>query len=186
MCKLSKTAVCEPWLQQRQPQSKAPLIDYLANAGCLRTMQSIGDRDLLVIQLFWIGHEVIHFIIFPFYRFCEGLKTLGVLEKIQRHPDSFRPLFCYEPCNLNADQLDDLFRISLSPDESNNRAAEEIVVTFWRDYLQDAEGKIEFDFNIHHVPVPLGNESWDNQRYIGYIRPVLYYFSLLFLGWILG
>jgi len=74
------------------------------------------------------------------YRFCEGLKTLGVLEKIQRHPDSFRPLLCHEPSTLTADQMDDVFSIWLSPEGSNKRAAEEIVVTFWRDYLQDAEG----------------------------------------------
>uniref|UniRef100_A0A3P9DI97 HECT domain-containing protein n=1 Tax=Maylandia zebra TaxID=106582 RepID=A0A3P9DI97_9CICH len=43
------------------------------------------------------------------YAFCEGLKTLGVLEKMRRHPDSFRPLFCYEPHMLTADQVDDLF-----------------------------------------------------------------------------
>lgn len=75
-----------------------------------------------------------------FYRLCEGLKTLGVLEKIQKYPDSFRPLFCYEPSVLTADQLDDLFTIHLSPEGSNKRVAEEVVIPFWRDYLQDAEG----------------------------------------------
>ncbi|XP_034721445.1 G2/M phase-specific E3 ubiquitin-protein ligase-like isoform X1 [Etheostoma cragini] len=73
------------------------------------------------------------------YRFCEGLKTLGVLDQIRRHPDSFRPLFCYEPNTLTADQVEDLFSIHLSPEGSNKRAAEEMVITFWRDYLQDAE-----------------------------------------------
>lgn len=75
-----------------------------------------------------------------FYRFCEGLKILGVLEKIQKYPDSFRPLFCYEPSALTADQLDDLFTIHLSSEGSNKRVAEEVVIPFWRDYLQDAEG----------------------------------------------
>ncbi|XDV25542.1 hypothetical protein PO909_029448, partial [Leuciscus waleckii] len=118
-------------------ESKAPLLDYLANAGCLRPMRSIGDRDLLVHDI--VMFQVIHRVQGPFQRFCEGLKTLGVLEKIKRHPDSFRPLFCYEASTLTADQMDDLFSISLSPEGSNKRAAEEIVVTFWRDYLQDAE-----------------------------------------------
>ena len=40
----------------------------------------------------------------------------------------------------SADQVEDLFTIHLSPEGSNNRTAEETVVTFWRDYLQDAEG----------------------------------------------
>ncbi|KAG7470308.1 G2 M phase-specific E3 ubiquitin-protein ligase-like [Solea senegalensis] len=60
-------------------------------------------------------------------KFREGLKTLGVLEKMQEHPDSFRPLFCYEPSTLTADQ------------KGATRVAEEVVITFWRDYLQDAE-----------------------------------------------
>uniref|UniRef100_UPI003AAF346D G2/M phase-specific E3 ubiquitin-protein ligase-like n=1 Tax=Centroberyx gerrardi TaxID=166262 RepID=UPI003AAF346D len=118
-------------------KSKAPLLDYLANAGCLRPMRSIRDRDLLVHDI--VMFQVIHRVQGPFQRFCEGLKTLGVLEKIRRHPDSFRPLFCYEPSTLTADRVDDLFSIRLSPEGSNKRAAEEMVVTFWRDYLQDAE-----------------------------------------------
>ncbi|XP_029998120.1 G2/M phase-specific E3 ubiquitin-protein ligase-like [Sphaeramia orbicularis] len=118
-------------------KSKAPLLDYLANAGCLRPMRSVGDRDLLVHDI--VMFQVIYRVQCPFQRFCEGLKTLGVLEKIQRHPDSFRPLFCFEPSPLTADLMDDLFSIHLSPEGSNKRVAEEMVVTFWRDYLQDAE-----------------------------------------------
>ncbi|XP_076738804.1 G2/M phase-specific E3 ubiquitin-protein ligase-like [Maylandia zebra] len=118
-------------------KSKEPLLDYLTNAGCLRPMRSLRDRDLLVHDI--VMFQVIHRVQRPFQRFCEGLKTLGVLEKMRRHPDSFRPLFCYEPHMLTADQVDDLFNIHLSPEGSNRRAAEEMVVTFWRDYLQDAE-----------------------------------------------
>ncbi|XP_065325824.1 G2/M phase-specific E3 ubiquitin-protein ligase-like [Pelmatolapia mariae] len=118
-------------------KSKEPLLDYLANAGCLRPVRSLRDRDLLVHDI--VMFQVIHRVQGPFQRFCEGLKTLGVLEKMRRHPDGFRPLFCYEPHMLTADQVDDLFNIHLSPEGSNRRAAEEMVVTFWRDHLQDAE-----------------------------------------------
>uniref|UniRef100_A0A3P9DGL5 HECT domain-containing protein n=1 Tax=Maylandia zebra TaxID=106582 RepID=A0A3P9DGL5_9CICH len=83
------------------------MLDYLANAGCLRPMRSLRDRDLLVHDI--VMFQVIHRVQGPFQRFCEGLKTLGVLEKMRRHPDSFRPLFCYEPHMLTADQVDDLF-----------------------------------------------------------------------------
>ncbi|XP_062320566.1 G2/M phase-specific E3 ubiquitin-protein ligase-like [Osmerus eperlanus] len=119
--------------------SNAPLLDNLANAGCLRPMRSIRDRDLLVHDI--VMFQVIHRVQGPFQRFCEGLKTLGVLEKIRRHPDSFRPLFCYEPSTLTADHVDDVFSICLSPEGSNKRAAEEMVVTFWNYplHLQDAE-----------------------------------------------
>ncbi|XP_028458425.1 uncharacterized protein LOC114571330 [Perca flavescens] len=84
-------------------KSNAPLLDYLANAGCLRPMRSIRDRDLLVQDI--VMFQVIHRVQSPFQRFCEGLKTLGVLDQVRRHPDSFRPLFCYEPNTLTADQM---------------------------------------------------------------------------------
>ncbi|KAL3999210.1 G2/M phase-specific E3 ubiquitin-protein ligase [Sarotherodon galilaeus] len=109
-------------------KSKEPLLDYLANAGCLGPMRSLRDRDLLVHVI--VMFQVIHRVQGPFQRY---------LEKMRRHPDSFRPLFCYEPHMLIADQVDDLFKIHLSREGSNRRAAEEMVVTFWRDYLQDAE-----------------------------------------------
>lgn len=74
-----------------------------------------------------------------FYRFCEGLSALGVLEKIRMHPESFWPLFCHVPSALTADRMEDIFSISLSPEGSNKRSAEEMVVTFWRDFLQDSQ-----------------------------------------------
>uniref|UniRef100_A0A3Q3J439 HECT domain-containing protein n=1 Tax=Monopterus albus TaxID=43700 RepID=A0A3Q3J439_MONAL len=55
-----------------------------------------------------------------------GLKTLGVLDGIQRHLDSFRPLMCHEPSPLTADMIDHLFHIWLSVVGSNKRRAEEV------------------------------------------------------------
>ncbi|XP_034558891.1 G2/M phase-specific E3 ubiquitin-protein ligase-like [Notolabrus celidotus] len=72
-------------------------------------------------------------------QFREGLKTLGVLDAIQMHPDSFRPLMCHEPSPVSADSMDHLFHIRLSEVGINKRRAEELVVPFWRDYLQDVE-----------------------------------------------
>ncbi|CAK6975946.1 G2/M phase-specific E3 ubiquitin-protein ligase-like, partial [Scomber scombrus] len=72
--------------------------------------------------------------------FRDGLRTLGVLDKIQAHQESFRPLLCWSPTTLTADLVDSLFTIRLaSPVGSNRRRAEEVVVPFWRDYLTDAE-----------------------------------------------
>uniref|UniRef100_A0A3P9CY01 HECT domain-containing protein n=1 Tax=Maylandia zebra TaxID=106582 RepID=A0A3P9CY01_9CICH len=123
----SEVARASPRLQTERVghESKEPLLDYLTNAGCLRPMRSLRDRDLLVHDI--VMFQVIHRVQRPFQRFCEGLKTLGVLKKMRRHPDSFRPLFCYEPHMLTADQVDDLFNIHLSPEGSNRRAAEEMV-----------------------------------------------------------
>ena len=78
---------------------------------------------------------------FDWKRFQEGLKTLGVLEKLQKHPEGFRPLFSYRESRPTAEAMEDLFSIRLSDQGSNRRRSEEIVISFWRDYLQDAEGK---------------------------------------------
>uniref|UniRef100_A0A3B3RGX7 HECT domain-containing protein n=1 Tax=Paramormyrops kingsleyae TaxID=1676925 RepID=A0A3B3RGX7_9TELE len=79
---------------------------------------------------------------FCFEKFKEGLKTLGILDAIRMHPDSFRSLMCHEPSPLTADLMDHLFEIRLSPVGSNKRSAEECVVPFWRDYLQDVEDQV--------------------------------------------
>ncbi|KAF1389896.1 hypothetical protein PFLUV_G00052290 [Perca fluviatilis] len=114
-----------------------PLQDYLANAGCLRPLKSIEDRDLLVQDI--LMFQVVHRVCGALERFVEGLNTLGVLNAIRMHPDSFRPLMCHEPSALTADIMDHLFHIRLSEVGSNKRRAEERVVPFWRDYLQDVE-----------------------------------------------
>ena len=77
------------------------------------------------------------------HRFRDGLKTLGVLEQIQNHPESFSPVMCYNPRPLTADQVDGLFHIRWSEEGSNQKREERTVVAFWRDYLQDVEGMCE-------------------------------------------
>ncbi|KAI4810862.1 hypothetical protein KUCAC02_013790 [Chaenocephalus aceratus] len=123
--------VSESTTAEELEESTALLLDYLANAGCLRPVHSDRDRELMF--------QVVHRVQGPFQRFCEGMKTLGVLDAVRKHPDSFKPLFCYEEHLLSADQMDNLFIIQLSPEGSNTRTAEERVETCWRDYLQDAE-----------------------------------------------
>ncbi|KAK2842787.1 hypothetical protein Q5P01_012987 [Channa striata] len=90
-----------------------PLQDYLANAGCLRTLKSIEERDLLVqdILMFQVVHRVSGPLVFS----------------IQMYPDSFRPLFCHEPSPLTAEMMDHLFHIRLPEMGSNERRAEELV-----------------------------------------------------------
>ncbi|XP_061584191.1 G2/M phase-specific E3 ubiquitin-protein ligase-like [Cololabis saira] len=114
-----------------------PIEEYLANAGCLRPLRRLEDKNLLVDDI--LMFQVIHRVRGPFERFRDGLRTLGVLDKIQVHPESFRPLLCWSPTTLTADLVDNLFTIRLSPVGSNKRRAEEVVVPFWRDYLTDAE-----------------------------------------------
>lgn len=116
-----------------------PLEEYLANAGCLRPLRRLEDKNMLIDDI--LMFQVIHRVRGPFERFRDGLRTLGVLDKIQAHPESFCHLLCWSPATLTADLVDSLFSIRLSPVGSNRRHAEEIVVPFWRDYLTDAEDK---------------------------------------------
>lgn len=84
-------------------------------------------NDLLI-------HHVIKRIISPLESFRQGLKTLGLLEKMEMHPDAFSSLFCHKPENLSAEALCDLFTIHSSPDVNKVGAAD-----FWMGYLQDVE-----------------------------------------------
>uniref|UniRef100_A0A8P4KTZ2 HECT domain-containing protein n=1 Tax=Dicentrarchus labrax TaxID=13489 RepID=A0A8P4KTZ2_DICLA len=101
-----------------------PLEEYLANAGCLRPLRRLEDKNLLVDDI--LMFQVLHRVRGPFERFRDGLRTLGVLDKIKGHPESFRPLLCWSPTMLTADLVDSLFTINLSPVGSNRRHAEEV------------------------------------------------------------
>ncbi|XP_062304842.1 G2/M phase-specific E3 ubiquitin-protein ligase-like [Osmerus eperlanus] len=114
-----------------------PLLDYLTNCGCLRAMKTVNDKEMLLEDI--LMFQVINRVRGPFERFCEGMKTLGVLEQLQQHPDAFCPLLCHKTRQLTADILDNLFQIQFSESGSNRRMAENNVTAYWRDYLQDAE-----------------------------------------------
>ncbi|KAL0965892.1 hypothetical protein UPYG_G00287310 [Umbra pygmaea] len=110
--------------------------DYLSNAGCLRAVKCLKDKDLLLQDI--LLFQVVNRLHGPLERFKEGLRTLGLLEEVLKHPEAFRPLFCSPP-QLSADRLDQLFDICFSSAGSNRRVQENIAVAFWRDYLLDAE-----------------------------------------------
>ncbi|XP_015720452.1 G2/M phase-specific E3 ubiquitin-protein ligase isoform X4 [Coturnix japonica] len=107
--------------------------DFLAAAECLRPITALGDKDVLVNDL--LIHHVIKRIISPLESFRQGLKTLGLLEKMEMHPTAFSSLFCQKPEKLSAEALCDLFTIHCSPDVNEVGGAD-----FWMGYLQDVEG----------------------------------------------
>ena len=71
--------------------------------------------------------------------FENGLSALAVLDAIRSHPKAFQSSFVYSPSNLTSDTLDDLFKVRDSPVGSNKAVIESLVVSRWRDYLQDIE-----------------------------------------------
>uniref|UniRef100_A0A8C0HI49 G2/M-phase specific E3 ubiquitin protein ligase n=1 Tax=Chelonoidis abingdonii TaxID=106734 RepID=A0A8C0HI49_CHEAB len=107
--------------------------EYLIIAGCLRPMTTLCDKDMLVNDL--LIYHVIKRVHSPFESFRQGLKMLGVLEKIQLHPDAFSSILCHKPERLSARVLGDLFTIHCLSDVNKVKG-----VDFWMGYLQDVEG----------------------------------------------
>ncbi|KAM9290684.1 G2/M phase-specific E3 ubiquitin-protein ligase [Morus bassanus] len=106
--------------------------ELLAAAGCLRPITALCDKNTLVNDI--LIHHVIKRIISPLESFRQGLKTLGVLEKMQMHPDVFSCILCYKPERLSAETICDLFTIHSSSDVNKVES-----VDFWMGYLQDVE-----------------------------------------------
>lgn len=71
-------------------------------------------------------------ITFLLLSFKQGLKTLGVLEKIETYPEAFYGIFCHKPENLSAKILSDLFTVHTLPDAQ--------ALGFWNSYVQAVEG----------------------------------------------
>ncbi|XP_028677396.1 G2/M phase-specific E3 ubiquitin-protein ligase [Erpetoichthys calabaricus] len=108
--------------------------EYLLIAGCSTKAWMLCDKDKLVQQL--LNFHLILRIQMPLQRFCEGLKTLGVLEKVQMFPETFSNLFCQKPEKLTPLKLWDLFTVHFSANENEN-VKENSVFCFWVKYLQD-------------------------------------------------
>ncbi|NXU47767.1 G2E3 ligase, partial [Turnix velox] len=106
--------------------------EFLAAAGCLRPVTSLCDKNMLVNDI--LIHHVIKRVISPLESFSEGLKTLGVLEKIQMHPDAFSTILCHKPERLTAETICDLFTIHSSSDVNEVQGSD-----FWMGFLQDVE-----------------------------------------------
>jgi len=67
----------------------APLLDYLANAGCLRPMRSIRDRDLLVHDI--VMFQIIHRVQGPFQRYSEVLVVCSQINQSSNQNFTHRP-----------------------------------------------------------------------------------------------
>ncbi|XP_075388261.1 G2/M phase-specific E3 ubiquitin-protein ligase isoform X2 [Tenrec ecaudatus] len=104
--------------------------NYLELTGCLKVITSISDKYHLINDILF--YHVIKRVQVPFESFKQGLKTLGVLEKMQTYPEAFCSILCYKPETLSAKVLSDLFTVHTLPDVQ--------VLGFWNTYLQTVEG----------------------------------------------
>ncbi|KAF5925798.1 hypothetical protein HPG69_002249 [Diceros bicornis minor] len=103
--------------------------NYLELTGCLRIITSLSDKYMLAKDL--LVCHVIKRVQAPFESFKQGLKTLGVLEKIQTYPEAFYSILCHKPENLSTKILSDLFTVHTLSDVQ--------ALGFWNSYLQAVE-----------------------------------------------
>ncbi|KAM6973271.1 G2/M phase-specific E3 ubiquitin-protein ligase [Aplochiton taeniatus] len=110
--------------------------EYLELAGCNRPISSLDEKDVLVEDI--ISFHMITRLQLPFQRLREGLKTLGVFDRVQMFPDAFHSVFCGPAEKLSAETLAMLFTVTFSEQEEK-QVKETPVVTFWRHYLEECE-----------------------------------------------
>ncbi|XP_053330819.1 G2/M phase-specific E3 ubiquitin-protein ligase [Spea bombifrons] len=110
-------------------------LDYLQNTGSLCLVQTLSDKLLLVKDM--LSYHVIRRVLKPLQSFKEGLKTLGVLEKIQAHPTTFWSILCLKPEKLTAKAMAELFTVTY---RANSQAGQQCdAASFWAEYLEDTE-----------------------------------------------
>ncbi|MGH0120958.1 UNVERIFIED_CONTAM: hypothetical protein FKN15_070150 [Acipenser sinensis] len=73
-------------------------------------------------------------------RLKERLKTLGVLDAMTKYPNAFKHVMCYTEDTLTAKTFDNIFRCVLHPLGSNKRGTENLVISLWKDFIQELQG----------------------------------------------
>ncbi|XP_060789909.1 G2/M phase-specific E3 ubiquitin-protein ligase [Neoarius graeffei] len=110
--------------------------NYLQVAGCWRHITQLSDKNLLledILNFYFIVRMQL-----PLQRFCEGLRTLGVFERVQACPEAFCPIFCGPGEKMTADAMFSLFTARFSEDEEQ-KAKENVTLGFWKQYMHDCE-----------------------------------------------
>ncbi|KAL0993875.1 hypothetical protein UPYG_G00115050 [Umbra pygmaea] len=105
--------------------------------GALAPVMSLEDRDILLQSA--IKYYVNGRLEAVINQLKEGLETLDVLNSIKNNPDTFKPMFVGGGKPLTASEMMSMFRVSYSEVGSNRRAAEEMAISHWRDWLIDVE-----------------------------------------------
>lgn len=79
-------------------------------------------------------------------QFEEGLNTLHLLDKLKVFESDFKKLMCSSESKLTVDSLHSLFVVKFSEAGSNKRVIESKILSFWKDYLLDCQGKFSCVF----------------------------------------
>lgn len=78
-CPFFTIQVSEATTLEELQHSTVPIMDYIANAGCLRPLRSIADRDRLVEDL--LMFQVVNRVRGPFERFVRTSEIYSPLDE---------------------------------------------------------------------------------------------------------
>ena len=116
--------------------SRNNLDTILELAGTLNQVKSIKDINKMIQQ---IAHWYTLGRAWPALElFKQGLSDMTVLETITNNPNAFTVAFCHSP-ELDALTFSGMFTVLYSEEGSNKRATENLILSYWHDYLQDTE-----------------------------------------------
>ena len=76
--------------------------------------------------------------------FKDGLRTLGVVDKIQEFSYQFTQCLCHVEEPLTAQIVDSILTAELCEPGSNQFATQQRAIVYWREFLQDCEGDFHF------------------------------------------
>ncbi|XP_066539581.1 G2/M phase-specific E3 ubiquitin-protein ligase isoform X2 [Hoplias malabaricus] len=110
--------------------------EHLHVAGCWREVSKLEDKYTLLED--FLNFYLIIRMQLPLQRFREGLRTLGVFERIQSRPEGFYPVFCDPVERMTAELMFSLFTARFSEDEKQ-KSKEEMTINSWMMYLQECE-----------------------------------------------
>ncbi|CAB4031461.1 G2 M phase-specific E3 ubiquitin- ligase-like [Paramuricea clavata] len=127
-----------------------PLLSTLLDlAGTFKFVSSLDEIPTLVqqtVKWFLLGRS--HF---SQEQFVQGLSVLGIYDSILKSPESFRPVFCCSPQQLNAEVISHLFETNFSEVGSNRHCSESLVISHWNDYLLDVEERAETEVTFNDI-----------------------------------
>jgi hypothetical protein len=98
------------------------------------------DHDIQFLVFFKGLYELGSFNGIFISRFCDGLKSLGVLDEMRQNKKRMEDLFIDNQQELDSNTVEILFEPVFGPEESNTRRLETKAHGMWRDFLLDLEG----------------------------------------------
>ncbi|XP_062588642.1 uncharacterized protein LOC134250300 isoform X5 [Saccostrea cucullata] len=119
--------------QNSREKSIEKLSDLLSLAGVDAVCQTSEETEAMVCK-------VVHWYLFDrsaqaCKRFCDGLDRLDIVKNLQ----SLHKLFVYQAIKFSLESFENLFEYKLADKGSNSRTAQNAVLAWWRDFLEEVE-----------------------------------------------